>query len=87
MYDRYSDWELGLEKSVPNKQCDGTFSVVVDLPGGASYIESVGIVDTMNNDCMIDIVVGNWGQKNNQFLINTGEGTFHNSALKYWGER
>jgi hypothetical protein len=60
---------------------DGTFSKVVDLHSGASYVESAGI------DCMIDIVVGKCGQKNNQLLINTGDGTFHNLALEYWWKR
>jgi hypothetical protein len=72
---------------LPINNGDGTFSEVVDLPSGASYVESVGIADIMNNDCMIDIVVGKWGQKNNQLLINTGDGNFHNLALEYWQKR
>jgi hypothetical protein len=63
----------GWRNQLPINNGDGTFSEeVVDLPGCASYVESVGIADIMNDDCLIDRVVGNWGQKNNQLLINTG---------------
>jgi hypothetical protein len=46
----------------------------VDLPGGASLSYSIAVAD-MNNDGMLDIVIGNYNQKN-QLLINSGDGTF-----------
>jgi hypothetical protein len=59
----------------------------MDLPGSVSYAESATMADMMNNDDMLDILVGNWSQNNNQLLLNSGDGTFHNVALEYWWKR
>jgi hypothetical protein len=59
----------------------------MDLPGSVSYAESAAIADMMNNDDMLDILVGNWSQNSNQLVINSGDGTFHNVPLEYWWKR
>jgi hypothetical protein len=49
----------------------------VDLPGGA-LTTSVAIAD-MNNDGLLDIVIGN-GYEKNQLLLNAGGGTFDDTV-------
>jgi hypothetical protein len=60
---------------------DGTFDEnrVVNLPGGRFDTRSAAVAD-INNDGMLDIIIGNWGQKN-QLLINAGDGTFDKNAV------
>merc|ERR1712038_1516000 len=44
------------------------------LPGGAMYTRSIASAD-INDDGMIDILVGNRDQ-NNQLLLNDGDGSY-----------
>jgi hypothetical protein len=55
------------------------FDDAVDLPGGALGTRSVAIAD-MNNDGLLDIVTGNYNDKN-QLIINAGDGTFLEDAV------
>jgi hypothetical protein len=55
------------------------FDDAVDLPGGALDTRSVAIAD-MNNDGLLDIIIGNDGDKN-QLIVNAGNGTFLEDAV------
>jgi hypothetical protein len=51
---------------------------IINLPGGLTNTTSIAIAD-VNNDGLLDIVVGNW-EHSNQIIINTGNRTFQNAT-------
>jgi hypothetical protein len=64
---------------------DGTFSDAVDLPGGVSDTYYVAVGD-INNDNMLDIVIGNSGYsygQQNQLLLNVGDDMFNEDVVVY----
>jgi hypothetical protein len=74
---------LGKDSIIQNNQLlinagDGNFNNAVDLPGGALYTSSVAI-GNINNDGMLDIIIGNF-YGINQLLMNAGDGAFNDAV-------